>query len=195
MLEPLKLYGAHQSKYLRPYWPLVLLLAVLLITSTGLQLITPRIVRRFLDIAHEQGALGSLYLAAMMFLVLGLSSQLLSAFTMYYGRDVSWRATNRLRPTSPCTSCSWTWVSTAPTRLGSCWSGSTATDGLAASVNDTTIAVAEDLRGRRFATGKTPGYDRLGPRPRSSLSCAIMAEYAPCHCGYGTTYATNVERK
>ena len=76
---------------------LVLLLGVLLITSTGLQLITPQIIRRFLDIAHEQGALGSLYLAALVFLVLGLSSQLLRAFTMYLGRDVAWRATNRLR--------------------------------------------------------------------------------------------------
>ena len=97
MLKALKLYGALQGKYLRPYWPLVLLLGVLLITSTGLQLITPQIIRRFLDIAHEQGALGSLYLAALVFLVLGLSSQLLRAFTMYLGRDVAWRATNRLR--------------------------------------------------------------------------------------------------
>ena len=97
MLKALKLYAALQGKYLKPYWPLVLLLAVLLFTSTGLQLIGPQIVRRFIDVAVEQGALRSLYVAALVFLAVGLTAEILKAITIYLGRDLAWRATNRLR--------------------------------------------------------------------------------------------------
>ena len=82
---------------MRPHWPLVLLLGVLLIGATGLQLITPQIVRHFIDSAVEQRALRTLYLAAVVFLVAGLTTQLLKAITIYLGRDIAWRATNRFR--------------------------------------------------------------------------------------------------
>ena len=82
---------------MRPHWPLVLLLGVLLVGATGLQLITPQIVRHFIDSAVEQRALRTLYLAAVVFLVAGLTTQLLKAITVYLGRDIAWRATNRFR--------------------------------------------------------------------------------------------------
>ena len=97
MLKSLRLYRDLQGKYLRPYWPLVLLLGVLLVGATGLQLITPQIVRHFIDVAVEQGALRSLYSAAIVFLVAGLTTQVLRAITVYLGRDIAWRATNRFR--------------------------------------------------------------------------------------------------
>ena len=97
MLKSVALYGSLQGRYLRPYWPLVLLLAVLLFTSTALQIVMPLIVRHFIDTAQERGALTSLYLSALTYLGVGLGAQLLQAFVLYFGRDVAWRATNRLR--------------------------------------------------------------------------------------------------
>ena len=97
MITTLALYRDLQGKYLRPHWPLVAVLGVLLIGGTGLQLITPQIVRHFIDVAVEQGALRSLYLAAVVFIVAGLTTELLRGVTNYLGRDVAWRATNRLR--------------------------------------------------------------------------------------------------
>ncbi len=97
MLKSVALYGALQGRYLRPYWPLVLFLAVLLFASTALQIVLPQIVRHFIDTAQEGGALRALYMSALAYLGLGLGSQLLDAFVLYFGRDVAWRATNRLR--------------------------------------------------------------------------------------------------
>ncbi len=97
MLSSLKTYAALQGKYLRPHWPLVLVLGVLLLGATSLQLITPQLVRHFIDVAVAQGELRSLYLSAIVFLSAGLTTQLLKGFTVYLGRDISWRATNRLR--------------------------------------------------------------------------------------------------
>ena len=97
MLGSLRLYSALQGRYLRPYWPLVLLLGVLLFGMTGLQLVAPQIVRHFIDRAVEQEALRSLYAAVGLFLAAGLSVRVLQAVTGYLGRDIAWRATNRLR--------------------------------------------------------------------------------------------------
>ena len=97
MLGSLRLYSALQGRYLRPYWPLVLLLGVLLFGMTGLQLVAPQIVRHFIDRAIEQEALRSLYAAVGLFLAAGLSVRVLQAVTGYLGRDIAWRATNRLR--------------------------------------------------------------------------------------------------
>ena len=97
MFKSITLYGSLQGRYLRPYWPLVLLLAVLLFASTALQIVLPQIVRHFIDTAQEGGALRALYMSALTYLALGLGAQLLDAFVLYFGRDVAWRATNRLR--------------------------------------------------------------------------------------------------
>ena len=97
MFKSVAIYGALQGRYLRPYWPLVLFLAVLLFASTALQIVLPQIVRHFIDTAQEGGALRALYMSALTYLALGLGAQLLDAFVLYFGRDVAWRATNRLR--------------------------------------------------------------------------------------------------
>ena len=97
MLGSLRLYTALQGKYLRPYWSLVLVLGLLLFGVTGLQLVAPQLVRHFIDRAFEQEALETLYVAVGLFVVAGLSVRLLQAVTDYLGRDIAWRATNRLR--------------------------------------------------------------------------------------------------
>ena len=58
VIDSLRMYKDLQGKYLRPYWPLVALLGVLLFIGTGLQLVTPQLVRRFIDIAEELRAEG-----------------------------------------------------------------------------------------------------------------------------------------
>ena len=97
MLNSIRLYRQLQGKYLAPHWPLVLVLGVLLLAATSLQLITPQLVRHFIDVAVEKGALRSLYLGAIVFLSAGLTTQTLRAITVYLGRDIAWRATNRFR--------------------------------------------------------------------------------------------------
>ncbi len=97
MLGSLRLYTALQGRYLRPYWALVLVLGLLLFGVTGLQLVAPQIVRHFIDRAFEQEALETLYVAVGLFVAAGLSARLLQAVTEYLGRDIAWRATNRLR--------------------------------------------------------------------------------------------------
>ena len=57
----------------------------------------PQFVRHFIDLAKEQGDLGQLYMAAALFLGVGLSIHFVTALTEYLGEDVAWRATNRLR--------------------------------------------------------------------------------------------------
>ena len=97
MFGSLRSYTALQGKYLRPYWPLVLVLGLLLFGVTGLQLVAPQIVRYFIDRAFEQEALETLYIAVGLFVAAGLSARVLQAVTDYLGRDIAWRATNRLR--------------------------------------------------------------------------------------------------
>ena len=56
MKVPLKRYLALLSEYLRPQSRRVLVLAVLLFSSVGLQLLNPQILRLFIDTATAQGS-------------------------------------------------------------------------------------------------------------------------------------------
>ena len=97
MLASIGLYSQLLGKYLRPYWPTVALLGVLMLGATVLQVVAPQIVRRFIDLASEQSSLDSLYVASLLFLGAGISVHVLQALYKYIGRDIAWRATNRLR--------------------------------------------------------------------------------------------------
>ena len=97
MLASIRLYAQLLGKYLRPYWPVVALVGLLMLGATVLQVVAPQIVRRFIDLASEQGDLDSLYMAAVLFLGAGISVHLLQALYKYMGRGIAWRATNRLR--------------------------------------------------------------------------------------------------
>ncbi|MEF3308747.1 ABC transporter ATP-binding protein [Paenibacillus sp. GYB004] len=84
-------------RYLLPVKGRMLVLLLLLLTSTGVQLLNPQIIQRFIDTASSQGPLDSLLSLAGIFLVLAVCSQLLTVLLSYLGNDVAWRATNRLR--------------------------------------------------------------------------------------------------
>lgn len=88
-------------KYLRPEWPQVLLLTVLVIGSIGLQLLNPQIMRRFIDtiaggiVVGESG--DGLVFIGFLFLGVAVLQQILEILGTYVGTKVSWLTTNRLR--------------------------------------------------------------------------------------------------
>ncbi|UNK16228.1 ABC transporter ATP-binding protein/permease [Paenibacillus sp. N3/727] len=84
-------------RYLSPVKGRLMILLILLLTSTGLQLLNPQIVKRFIDTAAGGGILASLIQLAGLFLVVAVLNQLITVAVSYLGNDISWRATNRLR--------------------------------------------------------------------------------------------------
>lgn len=94
---PLARYGKLLGHYLRPQWRKALLMALLLLTSIGLQLVVPQILRFFIDTARAGGELEALIRAAFLFLGVAFVTQLLSAAATYFAADVGWTATNAMR--------------------------------------------------------------------------------------------------
>ncbi|MGM1047216.1 MAG: ABC transporter ATP-binding protein [Bacillota bacterium] len=84
-------------RYLNPVKGRLMILLILLLTSTGLQLLNPQIVKRFIDTAAGGGVLASLIQLAGLFLVAAVLNQLITVAVSYLGNDISWRATNQLR--------------------------------------------------------------------------------------------------
>ncbi len=98
--------------YMFPWRTRVLLLTLMLFTSIGLQLVNPLILRCFIDTAtgsacepalpdllwptpdpvHNQ-----LLLVALFFMLVAVLQQAVSVGAVYYGEDVGWKATNKLR--------------------------------------------------------------------------------------------------
>ena len=97
MLGPVKQYVRLLGAHLRPQWPKVVLLAVLLMFGAGLELLIPQLLRHFIDAALEGKAAQSLYATAIFLVIVGLSSEAIEVAGRYIGADVAWRATNRLR--------------------------------------------------------------------------------------------------
>lgn len=85
------------ATYLRPLWPQTVLLAILLIASTGFQFLNPQILRYFIDTALVGGAATSLLIAATLFIVIALANSVVSVAATALTVHVSWKATNRLR--------------------------------------------------------------------------------------------------
>jgi len=83
-------------RYLAPQAPAASLLALLLLTGIGLQLLVPQILRRFIDSATG-GDLASLTSLALTFLGVALATQLLGGGATVLGAAVGWGATNLLR--------------------------------------------------------------------------------------------------
>src|SRR3954468_6492014 len=97
MNVPLKRYLALLSEYLRPQSRRVVVLAVLLFSSVGLQLLNPQILRAFIDTATTQGSQRSMFTAALLFIGVALANQALSVGAAYLGQNTGWTATNALR--------------------------------------------------------------------------------------------------
>lgn len=85
------------TTYLMPQLGKVTLLAAILLTTSGLQLVVPLILQRFIDGALEGEAQSVLVVAGIAYLVAGVLNQIFSAGSTYLGADVGWTATNRLR--------------------------------------------------------------------------------------------------
>ena len=94
---PLRQYSTLLASYLRPHWPRAALLGVLVLSSTGLQLANPQIMRRFIDTALSGGAPDVLLRAALTFLAVALGQQGVGVLATYVGENLGWSATNALR--------------------------------------------------------------------------------------------------
>lgn len=83
--------------YLQPQKWRVVKFAIALLSSIGLQLVNPQILRYFIDTAVTGGSGKNLLLAALLFITVALITQLISIAATYYGENVAWGATNALR--------------------------------------------------------------------------------------------------
>lgn len=97
MRIPLRNYWRLLITYLKPQWRRALLLALLLIISIALQLVSPQLLRRFIDGAMGGGAESTLVQLAILFIAAALLHQFASAAARYVGEGVAWTATNALR--------------------------------------------------------------------------------------------------
>ncbi|HEU0115925.1 MAG TPA: ABC transporter ATP-binding protein [Thermomicrobiales bacterium] len=84
-------------RYLRPQWPWMAVLAVILFASIGAQMAAPVVASRFIDLAVGGGALRDLIGLALLTMVLALAGQGLAITETYVAENVSWTATNALR--------------------------------------------------------------------------------------------------
>jgi len=101
---PLRQYGQLLARYLKPQRPQVVLLAVLLSGSIGLQLLNPQVIRYFIDTAQfadplqgTGGAPSALLLAALLYIGFSLTQRGVALWAEYVAQNVGWRATNGLR--------------------------------------------------------------------------------------------------
>jgi len=85
------------DRYLRPQAARAVLLAVLILGQMGLQLLSPQIVRSFIDGAMEGAPTAALTRMALLFLGVAVATQSLSLALTYIGQNVAWTATNALR--------------------------------------------------------------------------------------------------
>jgi ATP-binding cassette subfamily B protein len=88
------------ATYLRPQIGRVGLLTLALLTTTGLQLLAPQILRRFIDAVTAKGGappLAWLWLLAGLFLAVLLAGQTARVAANWLSDQVGWAATNRLR--------------------------------------------------------------------------------------------------
>lgn len=97
MKVTLRQYVDLLASYLRPQWRRAALLAALIAASLGLQLTKPQILRVFIDAAAGSRGGANLASTALLFMVVALLTQAVTAYSRYVSEDVGWTATNSLR--------------------------------------------------------------------------------------------------
>lgn len=113
MIVPrLEQYRHVLREYMFPWRNRVLLLALMLFTSIGLQLVNPQILRLFIDTAIGSGngqalpgllwpapdqTQNQLFMVALLFIGVAIVQQAVAVGAVYFGEDVGWKATNKLR--------------------------------------------------------------------------------------------------
>ena len=93
----LKEYRQLLATYLKPQWPRVSLLTLLLFGDIALQLINPQLLRLFIDTITGSGLQGVLVPIALLFIVVALLQQGVKIWATYVSEYVGWIATNALR--------------------------------------------------------------------------------------------------
>jgi len=83
--------------YLKPQRAQVVLLAVLLFSSIGLQLINPQVIGYFIDTTQAGGPLRALLIAAVIFIAIALLQRIVALSSTYTAENTGWTATNALR--------------------------------------------------------------------------------------------------
>jgi len=102
-LRALNRYWRLLAHYLRPHWPQMVLLAVILGGTIVIQIATPLVASRFVDQATAGGAqplpqpLHGLIYLALLTMALALVGQGLTIVETWAAESVSWEATNALR--------------------------------------------------------------------------------------------------
>ena len=99
---PLSHYASLLARYLNPYKGRVALLAASMAGGIGMNLLTPQVLRYFIDTALADGPVRSLVWAGIIFLGLSISRQIVQITSSYLGQDVGWRATNEMRNNLAC---------------------------------------------------------------------------------------------
>jgi ATP-binding cassette subfamily B protein len=84
-------------RYLKLQWQRAGVMACLLLGSIAFQAGGPQVLRRFIDQVSQRAAPEDLVWTALVFLVVVLAGQAVSALAVYTSAVVAWEATNRLR--------------------------------------------------------------------------------------------------
>ena len=94
---PFRRYVALLWKYVSPQKALVAVVAVALLGNIGLQLLSPQILRYFIDEALAGSQVGRLVWIAVLFTAIALVQQAVNVVAVYTSGRVGWTATNALR--------------------------------------------------------------------------------------------------
>jgi ABC-type multidrug transport system fused ATPase/permease subunit len=94
---PLQAYWRLLAQYLRPQRGKATLLTILLLSGIAIQLVSPQIIRYFIDTAQTASSLQPLLIAALAYIAASVAQQALTVGATYVGEDVALRSTNRLR--------------------------------------------------------------------------------------------------
>jgi ABC-type multidrug transport system fused ATPase/permease subunit len=96
-MKSLRDYWTLLATYLKPQKGYVFALAAVLIANISLQLLTPRVLRDFIDLALSRAEYASLTRTATLFFGMILLTQFISIGATYLSERVAWTATNLLR--------------------------------------------------------------------------------------------------
>lgn len=94
---PFKAYWDLLSQHIRPQKARFGLLLALLLTSIGLRVVNPQVMRSFIDSALSGQALQALTWTALLFIGIAVLQQVVAVSVTYLGENVAWTATNALR--------------------------------------------------------------------------------------------------
>lgn len=94
---PVKQYAGLLGRYLETQRKEMLWLTILLFAGIGLQLLSPLIIRYFIDTANVHETIQPLINAALLFIGVTFVQQVLNVIAAYLGENIGWEATNQLR--------------------------------------------------------------------------------------------------